>query len=173
MPHAAEDALLGTALSTIHALAWSVYVGGAICMEGVLRYAQNFMKPSQTAHVCEWSGKRYRWWSAVCLTILMATGIPLTFLTGLHETPYLLVVLLLVGLWVVQVAVLVLLTFRVHPDMHARLLPSMSKEEMQVERARVGLAIVRMDRTVRIELAVAVVAMLAGSALHLGRLGGI
>lgn len=173
MPHSAEDALFGGVLSMIHSLAWSVYIGGAICMEAVLRYAQQFMKPSQTAYVCEFSGKRYRWWSAVCLTILIATGVPMIFLRGLHETPYLLVVLLLTGLWAAQVAILALLALRVHPDMHARLLPSMSPEEMKRERARVGQAIVRMDRTLRLELAVGVVAMLAGSMLHLGRAGGV
>jgi len=60
MPHLDGCPLYGlllcdSLLSTLHALAWSIYVGGAICMELILRHAQQFMKPSQTAYVCEFS----------------------------------------------------------------------------------------------------------------------
>ena len=77
-----------------------------------------------------------------------------------------LAVILLVVFWGIQMVILGLLTFRFHPDMHARLETWMSEEEMKRERARVGVAIVRMARTVRVELAVAVLAMLTGASLH-------
>ena len=172
MPHAESGAVVGSVLSAIHALAWSIYVGGAVCMELVLRYAQQFMKPSQTAYVCEFSGKRYRWWSCVCLAVLLVTGVLMALRSGVTSTLYVSVLVLLGGLWVVQVALLALLSFRIHPDMHARLLPSMSAEEVQHERQRVGVAIVQMDRTLRTELVVLLFAVLAGAALHMSRLAG-
>ena len=73
----------------------------------------------------------------------------------------------LLALWMVQMAILGVLSFRIHPDMHARLTSDMTPEQMQVERARVGEAIVKMDRTVRIELACALVAVFLGSIAHL------
>ncbi len=172
MPHAESGAVVGSVLSAIHALAWSISVGGAVCMELVLRYAQQFMKPSQTAYVCEFSGKRYRWWSCVCLAVLLVTGVLMALRSGVTSTLYVSVLVLLGGLWVVQVALLALLSFRIHPDMHARLLPSMSAEEVQHERQRVGVAIVQMDRTLRTELVVLLFAVLAGAALHMSRLAG-
>ncbi|MBD3647393.1 MAG: CopD family protein [Pseudomonadales bacterium] len=161
-------------LSTAHVLCWAVYVGGAITMELVLRHAQQYMKPSQIAVVCQRSGKRYRWWSFYCLLLLMATGL---LLAQQHPAPldpstaYGLTVWMLCGLWILQLAILGLLSLRIHPDMHARLTSDMSPEEMQRERARVGVAITRMDRTVRIELFCAIAAMFLGTILHLDSMG--
>ncbi|MBT4162065.1 MAG: DUF2269 family protein [Gammaproteobacteria bacterium] len=161
------DTYLDVFLSVVHVFAWSIYVGGAICMEFVLNYAQQSMKPSQTAVVCEFSGKRYRWWSFLCLLALLATGSLMALRAGwsLDSTQGVAVILLVV-FWITQMTTLGLLTFRFHPDMHARLDTSMTQEEMKRERARVGVAIVRMAATVRIELAVAVLAMLTGASLH-------
>ncbi len=136
-------------------------------MEFVLNYAQQSMRPSQTAIVCEFSGRRYRWWSFLCLLVLMATGTLLALRSNwVVDSVQGASIMLLVLLWLVQMLILGLLTFRFHPDMHARLNTTMTKEQMKLERARVGVAIVRMARTVRIELAVAVLAMLTGASLH-------
>jgi uncharacterized membrane protein len=162
-----------TVLSSIHVLGWSIYVGGAICMEVVLRYAQNYMKPSQVAIVCQQSGKRYRWWSFVCLMLLFATGMPMAMTSSAVFDPssfYGRVILVLFSLWILQLALLAVLTFIIHPDMHTRVLASMSAAQIKEERARVGIAITRMDHTVRIELTCAIFALLAGSMLHLDSL---
>jgi hypothetical protein len=92
--------------------------------------------------------------------------------SGMDSVFYLSVLVLLGVLWVIQVGLLALLSFRIHPDMHARVLPSMSKEEIHRERERVGFAIARMDRTLRTELVVVLFAVLAGASLHLSRLPG-
>lgn len=157
-------------LSVLHVVGWSVYVGGAITMELVLRHAQDYMKPSQIAHVCQFSGKRYRWWSFFCLLVLLATGVPLALQqpgSFDYTTPRGMTVWFLCTLWAVQMFVLALLSFRIHPAMHARLTSDMTPDEMKRERQRVGVAIQHMDRTVRTELAIALVALFAGSALHL------
>ncbi len=136
-------------------------------MEFVLNYAQQSMRPSQTAVVCEFSGRRYRWWSFLCLLTLMVTGALLALRSNWSvDSVQGFSMMLLVLLWLVQMLILGLLTFRFHPDMHARLHTTMTPEQMKLERSRVGVAIVRMARTVRIELAVAVLAMLTGASLH-------
>jgi len=156
-------------LLTAHTLAWAIYVGGAITMELVLRYAQKFMRPSQVAVVCQASGRNYRWWSFVALTVLMTTGIPLALRQPGAFDPSTTYGMLLTGLcsiWLLQISILALLSFRVHPDMHARARATMSEQEIQVDRQRVGLAIRQMDQLLRLELAGTIIAVLLGASLH-------
>jgi len=161
--------MLDVLLLWVHTVAWSVYVGGAVTMELVLRYAQQFMRPSQVAVVCQAAGRSYRWWSFVALMLLLATGIPLALDYPGGFDPRTLagrVIWGICGLWLVQLALLALLAYRVHPDMHARADATMSQEEIARERRRLGQAIQRMDRVVRIELAGTLAALLFGAALH-------
>lgn len=169
MTHMSHQPIWILVVSTVHGLAWSIYVGGAICMELVLRHAQQFMKPSQVAVVCQKSGRRYRWWSFFCLLVLLVSGILLADHDGASLDPKTIAgfaLWALLVLWAVQMFILGLLSFRIHPDMHARLTSDMTPEQMKIERSRVGVAIVRMDRTVRVELLCAVVAVLLGSLVH-------
>tara|TARA_B100002003_G_scaffold187783_1_gene176378 strand:- start:43 stop:531 length:489 start_codon:yes stop_codon:yes gene_type:complete len=156
-------------LSAAHILAWSIYVGGAITMELVLRHAQQFMRPSQVAIVCQAAGRSYRWWSLVALSVLMATGIPMA-LRQPHafdaSSTFGLLLWVLCGVWLLQVTILALLAVRVHPDMHARMAAGLTEEEIGRERQRVAVAIRRMDRLLRLELAGCIVAVLLGAALH-------
>lgn len=155
-----------TLLATFHALSWSIYLGGAITMELVLRYAQKYMRPSQTAVVCQNSGRRYRWFSLVCLMLLLLTGLMLAKefnLTTLYGKS--LVVLLI--LWAILMLILALLSFHIHPEMHIRVSSDMTESEVQLERQRVGHAIRQMDIWVRVELVLAILAVLVGSYLHL------
>jgi uncharacterized membrane protein len=152
-------------LASLHVLAWSVFLGGAIVMEFVLRHAQVSMPGAQVAIVCQKAGRRYRWWSALCLALLLVTGIPLAgpIVPGSVEA---IVVKVLGGLWVALVLILALLSFYIHPELHIRVSPSMSEDEVKEERRRVGRAIIRMDITVRIELALGILAVLFGASFH-------
>lgn len=160
---------LDTLLLTAHSIGWAIYVGGSVTMELVLRHAQQYMRPSQVAVVCQASGTRYRWWSFFALMLLLASGIPLAWnypggfdLANLSGQ--------LIGaitlLWLAQLAILGLLAFRVHPDMHARADARLSEEAFKEERRRIGEAIRRMDLLLRIELGGAIFALLLGAALH-------
>jgi uncharacterized membrane protein len=159
-----------TMLIAIHAMSWSIYVGGSICMELVLRHAQDYMRPSQIAVVCQNSGMKYRWWSLGCLILLLATGV---LLAQKHpdsfnaESARGLITISMCVLWLVQILILAFLSFRVHPEMHLRVSSAMTEEQIQKERKRVGAAIVQMDITVRLELGCALLAMLVGASLHL------
>lgn len=154
-----------TLVATAHVLAWSVYLGGAIVMEFVLRHAQASMRGSQVAIVCQKAGYRYRWWSCVCLTLLLISGIVLArpIVPGSGQA---IVVMALGGVWLALVLLLALLSFYIHPELHIRVAPSMSEDEVKEERKRVGRAIVRMDITVRAELGLALLAALLGAGLH-------
>ena len=55
-----------TFLATIHVIAWSIYAGGAITMEFILRDAQRTMPPAQIGVVCKRAGSRYRWVRWLC-----------------------------------------------------------------------------------------------------------
>lgn len=157
---------MDTLLTAAHALAWCIYVGGGVCMEWVLRYAQDHMRPSQVAVVCQNAGQRYRWWSFVSLLVLAATGATLTD-QHLFETntTYRATCLALTFVWLVQLVLLALLSFFIHPAMHARVSTTMSEDEVRAERQRVGEAIRRMDIVVRVELAGGLIALAVGAGL--------
>ena len=138
-------------------------------MEFVLKHAQDYMKPSQTAVVCLHAGLRYRWWSLGCLLGLMTTGLLMTTYRSESidlQSLYGMTIIAMIVLWSVQLGILALLSFYFHPEMHLRVSPSMSAEEIHIERRRVGAAIVNMAITVRFELAFAIIAVLLGAALH-------
>lgn len=172
---------IDTLLWTAHAIGWATYVGGSLTMELVLRHAQQSMRPSQVAVVCQRAGLRYRWFGLASLVTVGATGV--LQLLRLDEAalatragspalsladPYGRTVLLLAVLWLVLAAIWSVMTFWLHPAMHARFSAEMSKEQAQGERQRIGVQIRRMDRSLRAELTVALLALIVGATLRLG-----
>lgn len=172
-----------TLLATLHVAGWAVYVGGAVTMEWVLRYAQRTMPPSQTAVVCKHAGSRYRWFALAALVVTGVTGV-LSLLTiddgelaGRFSNPELSLgdpygrTLVLLGVaWLVLFAVLSSMAFWLHPAQARRSRPEMTKEEIQAERERVGRAIKRMEWALRTELIVSILAVGLGASLHAGGL---
>lgn len=174
---------MDTLLATLHVFGWSVYVGGAITMEWVLRYAQRTMPPSQTAIVCKQSGSRYRWFS---LAAIIGTGLTGLFiflrtdtatLAGRTGSPQLSLgdaygrtLLLLAVAWIILLAANSLMAFWLHPAQARRSRPEMTREEIQAERARVGKAMRRMEWALRIELVVSILAVGLGASLRVGGL---
>lgn len=148
----------------VHNMAWAVYLGGAISMELVLRHAQQFMRGSQVAVVCQNSGRKYRWLSLACLIILLVTGLMRVTWVQMTQSEMVLLFGALL-LWSLLVGILALLALHIHPEMHLRVSSSMTEEEVRTERKRVGVAIQRMDFWVRAELMIAVLAMMVGTAM--------
>jgi uncharacterized membrane protein len=172
---------MDTFLGTVHGLAWAVYVGGALIMELVLRHAQVYMRPSQVGVVCQRAGQRYRWWALASLAVLGFTGALMVLrLDGAElaaragspalslDDSYGRTLVLLAALWLVLLAIVGEIAFRVHPAMHARVSSSMSEEQVRRERRRMGAAIQRMNRLLRLELAGALLALALGTTLRLG-----
>ena len=160
-----EKILLEILTVWIHVLAWSVYLGGSIAMELLLRHAQNYMKGSQVSVVCQNSGKKYRWISFVCLILLMLTGWLRVSGSEIQSPAGEWILTGLVVLWVLLLCILALLAFHVHPELHIRVSASMTEAQVQHERQRVGVAIRRMDFWVRAELVLALLATLLGVVL--------
>ena len=152
-------------------------------MEWILRYAQRTMPPSQVAEVCKRSGSRWRWFGLGSLALIGVTGLLMVLRTsdadfagrtGSPELsladPYGRTLLLLTLAWAILVAAVGSMAFWLHPAQAKRSRPDMTKEEVQQERERVGRAIRKMDRVLRIELVTSLVALGLGASLHVGGL---
>lgn len=167
-----------TWLAALHAIGWSVHVGGAVTMEWVLRYAQRTMPPSQVGVVCQRAGHRYRWFALASVTVVGITGLAMVIrldeadLIGRTGTDHLTLssaygrtLALLALAWAVIFAAVAAMAFVLHPAQARRSLPDATKEEVQQERQRVWRAIRRMEVALRTELVVSLVAMALGASL--------
>lgn len=157
--------------SVVHVIGWSVYLGGALVMELVWRPAQEEMPPAQIAVACQWMGRRYRWVASVALLAIGTSGAALAVGSdrslGLG-TSYGRTVAALAFLWLVLAAILLAITFLAHPGLHVRMAVELSDVERAAARERVRQAIVWMDRLLRLDLAIALLAALLGAGLHSG-----
>ena len=174
---------MDTLLGTVHALAWATYVGGALTMDFILRFAQKTMPPSQVGVVCKKSGGRYRWVALGALLVIGLTGLIMVLstsdsdLAGRVGDPRLSLsdsygrtLLLLTITWLLALAAVSAMAFVLHPAQAKRSKPDMTKDEIQAERERIGRAIKRMDRVLRFELYLSIVSVLLGASLHAGGL---
>ena len=174
---------MDTLLGGVHAAAWAVYVGGAITMEWVLRYAQKEMPGPQVGVVCKNAGMRYRWLALGCLIVIGVTGgwmllrLDEAELLGQPGAPVLSLsdsygrtVLLLTVAWALMIATVAGMAFVLHPAQRKRSQPEMTKEEVTAERQRVGRAIARMDKALKFELVLSVISVGIGASLHTGGL---
>lgn len=157
--------------SFVHSVSWATYLGGALVMELIWRPAQEDLPPSQTAVACQWMGRRYRWIAAAALAGLGISGLGLLAsgdaslsLSGSYGRTVLAVGIL----WIALVATLVALSFVTHPGLHARTSTDMTDEQRAAAREAVRRSIVRMDRALRFDLLVGLIAALLGASLHAG-----
>ncbi|MBI5947309.1 MAG: CopD family protein [Chloroflexi bacterium] len=152
-------------------------------MEWVLRYAQRTMPPSQVAVVCKNAGRRYRWFGLVSVLVIGLSGLFMVLrlddgeLAARAGSPELSLgdsygqtLLLLTAAWAVLLACVSAMAFWLHPAQAKRSRPHMTEEEVKAERARVGVAIKRMEHVLRLELVVTIVAVALGASLHVGGL---
>lgn len=174
---------MDTLLGTLHAVAWAVYVGGALTMEWILRYVQRTMPPSQVGVVCKQSGMRYRWLALGALSVIGVTGGLMLVSTNDAELarqagspqlslgdPYGRTMLVLAVAWAVLFATVSLMAFWLHPAQRKRSRPGMTEAEIAAERQRVGRAIKQMDHALKFELVLSVIAVGVGASLHTGGL---
>lgn len=157
--------------SLLHVLGWSTYVGGALVMEFVWRPAQEAMPQSQIAVACQWMGRRYRWVAGVALALIGISGVAmlirgdeeLTLSTAWGRTA---VALMLV--WVAMAITLGSITLHGHPSLHTRMSADATDAERDAAREQVRRAIARMDKLLRLDLILALLAALLGVVLHSG-----
>ncbi len=154
-------------------LAWAVYLGGALVMELVWRPVQEHLPMGQISVACQQMGRRYRW---IALTMLIVAGVSaVAELAGRApdvslspDDPYGRTVLVLGALWVTLVGIVGLMAFLAHPALHVRMASDLDPEARAAARARVERAIGRMNRCLRAELVVALVATFVVATLTVG-----
>ena len=174
---------MDTLLGAVHAVAWATYVGGALTMAFILRFAQETMPPSQVAVVCKRAGGRYRWLALGTLLVIGASGLLMVLRTDDADLagtpghpvlslsdPYGRTLLLLAVTWALALASVLAMAFVLHPAQSRRSRPDMTKEDIQADRERVGRAIQRMDRVLKFELYLSLVSLALGASLHVGGL---
>lgn len=172
-----------TFLATIHVIAWSIYAGGAITMEFILRDAQRTMPPAQIGVVCKRAGSRYRWVALAMLGVIGASGLAMVIDTGdsglrgrMGEPrlslgdAYGRTLLLLTVAWAISLSLVSLMAFRLHPAQSKRVKVDRTPDEVAAERLRMGRAIHHMELTLRTELLMAFVAVALGASLRAGGL---
>jgi len=174
---------MDSVLAAVHAAGWAVYVGGAITMEFILRYAQRTMPPSQVAVVCKNSGGRYRWFALGSLLVVGLTGVLMVLRQDTADLagrpgdpvlslsdPYGRTLLLLSAGWLVLATIVASMAFWMHPAQARRSRPDMTEDEIRAERRRVGLAISRMNHLLKTELVLSIAMVAVGATLHQGGL---
>lgn len=157
--------------SFVHVVSWATYLGGALVMELIWRPAQADLPPSQTAVACQWMGRRYRWIAAGALAGLGLSGAALVAdgdrSLSLSDS-YGRTLLAVAILWAVLVVTLASLSFVTHPGLHTRTRVDLTDEQRAAAREAVRRSIVRMDRALRFDLLVGLVAAFLGASLHSG-----
>lgn len=157
-----------TLWTSVFVVSWSVYVGGALVMELVWRPVQEHLPMAQIGVACRWMGRRYRW---VALGALVGAGV-----SGLALRPSVVpdgdaasgagwAGWALAVCWCILAFTLALLSLVTHPGLHARTRTSMTEAERQAARQQVGRAIRHMDLVLRIDLLVALVALIPTAAV--------
>ncbi len=139
------------ALSSVQLAATVLYLGGAVTMELVLRYAQRELPGPQTAVTCQVSGRRWRWWAQGSLA---AAGLAFLGSSRSEPAPVALTVAYW-AVWALLAGLLVVMSYRAHPALARKLDPGADPEQRRRSREELKKAIVRMDRLLRAELVLA------------------
>jgi predicted Kef-type K+ transport protein len=134
-----------------------LYVGGALSMEVLLRYAQRSLPGSQTAVTCQVSGRLWKRWAQGALVLWGLSTLGLG-VTGRYEGDRLQITMALTAFaifWLALSGVLATLSLVAHPALAKRLEPGASEEKKAEWRLELRRAIRRMDRLLRVELSLA------------------
>ncbi len=166
----------------LHVLGVATYLGGSIIMEFVVGPAQKAIPPAQAQVMGQKTADRFLVlvWSA--LGLIIASGILRLYSTGtesflfgenLWDTGYGRTLLLMVFLWCVLVVNGSIITFRLRPKLAGRTGAGVSAQQAQAHQQSQIQAATWLERITRIDLGVALVVALCGSALQFGGLESI
>jgi uncharacterized membrane protein len=139
------------ALVSVHVASTALYLGGAVTMELVLRYAQRELPGPQTAVTCQVSGRIWRWWAQAALVVAGATFI----ISATRAASPAAVLVVYLFIWCSLGAVLTVMSYRAHPALARKVSPDASFEERSRSRDELKKAIATMDRLLRAELGLA------------------
>jgi uncharacterized membrane protein len=167
--------------SFLHVVAIAVYVGGAVAMEWVLGPAQRAIPPAQAQIMGEQTSRRFLLLVWIALAAIFITGVlrlirrqlivaewppfqmPLTLDFSYGRT-----MLVMVVIWLLLVVNGALITFLYRPRLLGRLAPGAGAAQVAADRQARIRAAGRIQTIVRVDLVLALVAVLFGVSLRLG-----
>lgn len=170
-------------MTFLHIVAMAAYAGGAFVMEFVLTPAQAAIPPAQARVVGEKTSQRYLWVAWIALVTLAVTCVARLVIT--HQLaftppffrdrlnlgdPYGRTTLALFLVWSIMVVNGLILTFRIRPQLATKFSASTTAQEVAATQARQEGAALWASRIVRMDLGLAVVAIVLGVSLRFGGL---
>ncbi len=155
------SATAGIVVSSIHVASTSLYLGGAITMELLLRHAQRDLPGPQTAVTCQVSGKMWRWWAQGALGL---AGVSFFVSAARIASAPAGIVVVYSGVWFSLFLILLVLSYRAHPALARRVPPDAPPEIRARNRQELRKAIARMDKLLRAELCLAAALTFVSSA---------
>lgn len=168
-------------LGVAHVLAFALYVGGLFYMEAVLSPAQAAIAPAQGAVVSRKAGDRQAIVAWSCLLVIVVTGVLRldragmldtsgTFFlnSGIASSGYGKTIFTLFGLWLVLVILGAVMTFMLRPILVGKIQPTLPAAEQKKRQQRMVSAARAMGIVMRIDLLVALVAVVLGVSLRFG-----
>jgi len=170
-------------LTFLHIVSMAAYAGGAFVMEFVLTPAQKAVPPSQARIMGEKTSQRYLWVAWIALAMLALTCVARLVL--MHQLsfsppffrdrltlgdPYGRTTLALFLVWLIMVINGGILTFRIRPKLAQKFGSSATAQQVAKAQAEQERAAQWASRIVRIDLALAVLAIVFGVSLRFGGL---
>lgn len=163
----------------LHVLGVATYLGGAVIMEFVVGPAQKAIPPAQAQVMGKKTADRFLIFAWSALGLILASGILRLYSTGsesmlfgdnLWDTPYGRTLLAMVLFWCVLVTNGAIITFVLRPKLAGRTGAGVSAAQVQAHQQGQLSAVRWVERLTRIDLGVALIVALLGSALQFGGL---
>ena len=166
----------------IHDLAIATYVGGAVAMEFILGPAQRAIPPAQAQVMGEKTSQRFLAFVWASLILIFVTGVLRLYLKGMIggeslfnapltlEYAYGRTAFALFVIWLVLVINGALITFVFRPQLTSRMAPGVSQTQAMDTRGSKMEAATWIERLTRVDLVLALLAVLLGASLIWGGL---
>lgn len=172
-----ESDLMRVLAAYLHVLGVATYLGGALIMELVVGPAQQAIPPAQAQVMGKKTADRFLVLAWSALGLIGASGVLRLYTVGsesilygdaLWSSPYGRTLLAMVSLWTVLVVNGSLITFVLRPRLVSRSGAGASAAQLQDHEQHQLRAATWIQRLTRVDLAVALVVALLGSALAFG-----
>jgi uncharacterized membrane protein len=161
--------------TVLHVLAAAVYVGGSVFLELVFGPSQDSIPPSQASVIGQKVGIRFAVLAWISLLIIGLSGACQLYAKGLlnpllFTTRVGIWTLSMIGLWVLLAINGAVMTLGIRPRLEKRLSLPVTPEIGVRRLEELGLVSRRLDRLVRLNTALATIALIIGASLRYGGL---
>lgn len=170
------------AMAFIHDLSVAVYLGGAVAMEFILLPAQSAIPPAQAQVMGEKTSERFLLLVWISLILILLTGLARLYLKGMFLGSSLFVAPLTLDyaygrtafalflVWLILIVNGALITFVLRPRLTGKMAPGVSRDQANQSRDSKISAATWISHLTRVDLVLAVIAVLLGASLLRGGL---